>query len=244
MNGINDKLDYLIGLALSDYAAEEVEAFEAIDASDSVIDEDFDKRIYRLIAQKAEKPKVKRIGIRVAIAAIIIVSLMLITIMSISGIREALWNAIVKWYEDYVAIAFVEPSPEVIDIDVSSGNIVVDTSKANFQKEILEYKKPTVSGEYVKETIYEGKAVFGQDYYLNGEWQFSFYQKVYTVKVQKIDSKGKELKNITVGEYDAIIAISQTNEPNILIWMDGEYLYTINGYLSENELIELAKTVK
>ena len=72
MNNTNDRLDCLIGLAMFDYAKGYEEEYDAIDTSDVVIDERFDKRIYRLIGKKEREPKVKKIkkiSFRVAVAA-------------------------------------------------------------------------------------------------------------------------------------------------------------------------------
>ena len=111
MNNVNDRFDYLISLAILDCAAEEVAEYESIDDSDVVIDESFDKRIYKLIGKKERETKlrkVKKISFRVAIAAMIVMSIMLLSMLAVSGIREAIWRAVVTWYDDYVAVSFVQ----------------------------------------------------------------------------------------------------------------------------------------
>ena len=61
MKDISYKFDYLIGLAVLEYGADEAKNFDQIDASGIVIDEKLDKKIYRLIAKKAREPKIKKI---------------------------------------------------------------------------------------------------------------------------------------------------------------------------------------
>ena len=269
MNSSNDKFDYLIGLAMLDYAAKEAEAYDAIDDSDISVDEEFDKRIYRLIGKKEREPKIKKIkkiSFRVAVAAMLIMSIMFISIMAISGLREALWNVIVKWYDDYIAVIFVpneteatdqqnKPSESVEDtgkesvgvVETNDNTGVIDEETSNsetYPKKILEYRKPIVSNEYMEMELLKESALYMIDYYINDEWVFSFQQNVKAQDEEQFDNAGMEIKNISIKGGQAILLLSSNGEPNMITWNDEQYLYTINGFLNESELIEIAETVE
>ena len=260
MNNANDRLDYLIGLAMLDYASDEVAKFEAIDVSDVVIDESLDRRIYRLINKKEREfkaRKIRKISFRVAIAAMLVMSIMLLSMLLISGVREAIWNAIVTWYDDYIAIIFVQEEPKATDLQntdsfsgvsatdkASDGEKVDGALEASPPTEILEYKKPVVPDVYTEVELVKNDVCYMIDYYKDGKRDFLYCQNIYDGEEQRFDNAMIESKVVLIDKYSGIIVLKEENEPNTITWTDGEYLYAIDGNLSENELIELAKTVK
>ncbi len=260
MNNANDRLDYLIGLAMLDCAADEVAEFEAIDDSGVAIDGSLDRRIYRLINRKEREfkaRKIKKISFRVAVAAMLIMSIMLLSMLLISGVREAIWNAIVKWYDDYVAIVFVQRELEATDLQntdsffgvsatdkVSDGEKVDDVLEASPPTEILEYKKPVVSNVYTEVELAKNDGYYMIEYYKGETNKFIYWQKIYTDKELFFDNIEMNAKEISINAYSGMLVLNGEEEPNSITWTDGEYLYTIDGNLSESELIELAETVK
>ena len=279
MKDISYKFDYLIGLAVLEYGADEAKKFDQIDASGIVIDEKLDKKIYRLIAKKAREPKIKKIkkiSFRVAVAAMLIMSIMFIGIMTISSLREALWNAIIKWYDDYVSIAFVQetinptealpPQTEPPTEDSAAGVIAspdevteqvteaptegveevpeVNTPTVVAPTEILEYRKPVVPDTYTEMEWTKDLTYYMLEYYEGETSKFLYWQNVYAGDEQFVDSEGAEVKDVLVGLYRGVFILGAGEDPNTLMWTDGEYLYTITGSLTENEIIEIAKTVK
>ena len=279
MKDISYKFDYLIGLAVLEYGANEAKNFDQIDASSIVIDEKLDKKIYRLIAKKAREPKIKKIkkiSFRVAVAAMLIMSIMFIGIMTISSLREALWNAIIKWYDDYISITFVQetinsteavpPQTEPPTEDSAAGVIAspdevteqvteaptegaeevpeVNAPTIVAPTEILEYRKPYVGTDYTEIELIKDISYYSLEYYIGEEWTFIYWQDIYVDDEQLTDSDGVEVKNVLIGEHNGVFVLAKEGEPNLLTWTDGEYLYTISGILTENEIIEIAKTVK
>lgn len=308
MNNANDRLDCLIGLAMFDYAKEYEEEYDAIDTSGVVIDERFDRRIYKLIGKKEREPKirkVRKISFRVAVAAMLIMSIMFLTMLLVSGIREAIWQVIVKWYDDHITVSFVQtPTVNGVTTD-GTGNIHTDsgngtneeqsannaeipgtvetptlestqstngvsgtentestenaentekvendrfsdstTAGAAYPVKILEYRKPVLSNEYVEYEGLKDASLYIVDYCIGDEWIFGFQQSIKEIEEQHFDNTGKQVKNVEIGGFAAVLILSNDNEPNIIVWNDGEYLYTINGFLDENELISIASTVK
>ena len=258
MNNTNDKLDHLIALAMFDYGAEETAEFEAIDDTDIVIPKSFDRKIYRLIARKKRESKIKKIkkiSFRVAVAAMLIMSIMFVSIMSISSLREAIWNVIVKWYDDYVAIIFTQGEPKATDelpgimATDKEGVLTNDEEKvegepeASPPTEILEYKKPVVADVYREVELEKIVSYYMLEYYVEDEWRFIYWQTVYEEDEQKFDNTQAGSKNVSIGTYTGVILLKEEGQ-NSITWTDGEYLYTITGCLTESQLIEIAKTVE
>ncbi len=110
----NNKFDYLINLALLDCGDKDYEMFMSIDETKVIVDENLNKKVFRLIRKKEREQKttkVRRVAIMVAIVAMLIMSICFITIMAIEPIRNAIWHVIVEWHDDYISVKY-EPETE------------------------------------------------------------------------------------------------------------------------------------
>ena len=110
--------------------------------------------------------------------------------------------------------------------------------------EILEYRKPVVSDAYTEMELEKSKLCYMVDYYVGDEWKFLYCQNIYDGEEHRFDNADAEVKNVFINTYNAVIVLPEENEPNTITWTDGEYLYIINGFLTEDELIEAARTIK
>ena len=257
MNNANDRLDYLIGLAMLDYAADEVAEFDAIDDTGVTIDESLDKRIYRLIGKKERElkaRKIRKISFRVAVAAMLVMSVMLLSMLLISGVREAIWNAIVKWYDDYLAVVFVSDETDMSaqmgeqksDEKVNGqtpGSEEINDVQAALPTQILEYRKPRVLDVYGEVELEKHVSYYTVDYYIGEDWIFVYWQNLYDKEEQIFDNMETEVKKVSIGIHGGVVLTKEEGQ-NTITWTDGEYLYTITGYLTESQLIEIAKTVE
>ena len=111
----NDRLDCLIRLALLDCGKKDVEMFESIDDSDVFISPRLHRRVKRLIrikAHESRRKKTKLIISRVAVAALLVMSITLGVLLSVSATRDAIFKAIIEWYENYFTVQYQTPSQE------------------------------------------------------------------------------------------------------------------------------------
>ena len=105
----NDRFDCVVRLALLNCGDRDVAMFNAIDDSQVVLSPRLNKRIHRLIAQHAREEMFapsRRLAVRIIVAAMLILSLSCVAMLSISGVREAIRRVIVSWYEDYLTIEY------------------------------------------------------------------------------------------------------------------------------------------
>ena len=104
-----DKLDYLIALAAIGCGEDDVEMFNNLDTSKVVFDKSFYRIRDRRIRQYKRKPFVnafKKVMSRVAVVVLAILSAGMITVAAIPSLRNAVWGAIVEWYEDCFAVRY------------------------------------------------------------------------------------------------------------------------------------------
>ena len=105
--GTNDKLDLLISLAALGCSDDDIKAFDNLDDSNVVLSKEFNKKKAQIIKKynaQSFNVGIKKFSIRLLVAVLIIMSLSLITIMAVGPVREALFEAIVEWYDDYITI--------------------------------------------------------------------------------------------------------------------------------------------
>ena len=260
----DERLDCLIRLALIERAAKDVEAIQAMDTSSVVCPAKVDRRIHRMIARKAKEAstrKMKRVLVRVMVAALIVMSLTLALLLSVAGIREAIWKAIVDWCDGYVAVSFVPnedappqpqeqgPTPIVEGTpqqDPQPSEPEPGTPAVTPPSEILEYKKPSdLPSGYEGEEVIKDIVHYMMDFYLDDEWKFTYMQTILSEEEKWIDDTDMEIvKQITIGNGEAVILLSVENSVSKIVWTDGEYIYSIDGLLEEAQLIAFAESVR
>ena len=120
-----DKFDYLIALATLDARDDDIEMYDALS-------ERITNNIEKLIRKESRTERLNRIRktlSKVAVIALVVISVIFTAMMSVSAIRTAIWEIITEWYEEYIAIGY---EPE-------EGYGVVEPPKM-----IEEIRKPTL----------------------------------------------------------------------------------------------------
>ncbi len=111
----NNKLDCLIRLAYMNCGENDIKLFDSTDGTEQPIPKRLDAKIRRLIKRGGRVDiyaTTKKIFVRIAIAAMLVMSILFALFVSVSGIREAIWKAIVEWYDDYITIHYEVEAPE------------------------------------------------------------------------------------------------------------------------------------
>ena len=246
----NEKFDYLIRLALLDCGEKDAEMFRTIDTSNVVVSPRLRNKIHRLIRRKARENAVKKTRLvfgRIAVAAMLVLSIMFATMMSISAIREAVWKTIVEWHDNYIAIRYESPEDDGKDnvstnqTDVNGGNAAVTPPT-----EILEVRKPTYLPEgVVEDVVVSAKSMVMIDYYLGEELIYSFDQNILKTNDRYYNNKTAVVKDILVKENKAIVVTYEQTPEVYLIWHDGEYSYVLVSITASLEdMIKIAESVK
>lgn len=255
----NEKFDYLIRLALLDCGDKDAEMFRTIDTSNTVVSPRLRNKIHRLIKRKARESAVKKTKLilsRIAIAAMIVLSIMFATMMSISAIREAIWRTIVEWYDNYISIRYEAPEDDGKDnaaigdstnqTDVNGEATTDQTAVVSPPTEILEVRKPTYLPEGVVENVVvSSKSMVAIDYYLGEELIYSFNQNILKTNDRYYNNQIAVVSDIMVNEYKAVVVTYEQKPEVYLIWNDGVYSYVLVSITASLEdMIKIAESVK
>ncbi len=258
----NDKLDCLIQLAYWQCAAKDAARFDETDGAEIVVPKRLDRKVKRLIDKNAHERKTvssKRILGRIAIAAMLIMSVMFTILMSVTGIREAIWRAIVEWHENYITIryekdteAMDEYTPENTENNASDSTKEEDSVPSLENNEsiipptsIEEVRKPTYVIEGAFEDTYQNKAYYLLDYYVENDLVCSFTQFVINDRNRYFDNETAIVKEIYINDYSASLVTYSDKSEISIVWSDKEYVYVLfSSVMDIEQLTAIAESVK
>ena len=128
----NDRLDCLIRLAYMKCDDRDVKLFDSTDGTEQPVPKKLDAKIKRLIKRGGRVDSyatAKKIFVRAAVAAMLVMSVLFIFLISVSGIREAIWKAVVEWYDDYITISYSAEAPENDGVNLEDSAPGTDENK-------------------------------------------------------------------------------------------------------------------
>jgi len=234
MNDKFDKLDALIMLAGDALIEEELAYAREVLDPEIEISKRTDRRILRYIRHAQKKPgyhPVLDVMKRAAVIVLVIGTVLFASAMSIEAVREKFWNAIVEWYEDYIAVMFVDDGTSDTMMDVE-----------------FEVREPS----YLPEGVVKGEQVVKKFscrtiYTYRSQEIFLLEQLHKSTKGTKIDINECSISNITIDKYSGVLAEYNNNKQYYtIVWEDEKYYYTINSRtptLNKDELIKIASSI-
>lgn len=244
---LNDKLDLLIAWAARDCENDEAEKFKNIDTSGVVLSAGFYARKRRLIGRYKLRPALavcRKCFVRVAVVLMALMSIGFLTVMAIPNVRNAMFDAVVEWYENYVSVRF-EPSgaqepdgTSDIDPDTTSASVTPPTK-------IEKIMKPTYIPQGAEEDIVLCNMInMTIDYYSGDDMIMSFAQTVFANGERLLDNGIPDMRNIEINGNSAV-TFRHDSEGDVVIWTDGEYYYHLSStVLGIDELVKIASSVK
>ena len=263
-----DKLDYMIQLAYLQCGTKDAELFDEVDGTEVPVPKSLDRRIMRLISREAREQccgKTKRMLGRTAIAAMLIMSIMFTLLISVTGIREAIWKAIVEWHDNYITISFeknIEDIGEEVTEESTAENTQSDTS-IDSQPEnddepslenkpvvtpptkIEEVRKPTYTPDGVIEDMVKTQSSVNVDYYIGSDILLCFSQFVIKENQKYFDNESASVGEIYINEYKASLVTYSGQSEIGIVWSDGEYVYIlVSSVLDVEEMKAIAESVK
>ena len=159
-----DKLDVLIALAAKDCGSDDVAMWNSLDTSDVEFRPQFVRRMNRLLSKHkhaAERLVLKKILVRVAVALMALLSLAFLTVMAIEPLREAIFQAVVEWYDDHLTIRYERPQGDVPAGTTNAGFVIEDDeseSESTIEDEESSTEEETVSAAGEEESSVEAPA--------------------------------------------------------------------------------------
>ena len=236
-----DKFDHLISLAATKCTEEEAKKLNELDTSGVEFDEAYYRKRNKAIKKYKRGPKgfvAKVIVIRFAAAVVIIAAMLAVLVSCVPGLRQAIYDAVTVWCEDYFAIRYESEDGEEKETDENEENEVPTYIK--------EFHKPTnLPDDVWEDVILQGNTKLCIDYYVNEECLFSFTQFILDPNYKYIDNEDMIVTSIKFNENVATVIEYQTKPEKCIVWNDGKYAYQIlSNTLGIVELIEYAKNVE
>lgn len=226
-----DKFDHLIALAAMQCAEEEAQKFNELDVSEAVFDESYYAKKAKIIKRCKRTPSfklTKTIVIRIAAAIMIMLAMVCLLIGCVPRLRQAIYAAIVEWYDDYFAVRYEDPDGKGKETLYEEESI----TEIEFAEEAPEYIKNVHKPSNLPEGSWEDVIVESAtriivDYYCGDEYLFSFTQGVLNSSENYVDNEEVDVKYISINGNDATVVESKNKKEIYLFWNDFEYSYYI-----------------
>lgn len=166
---------------------------------------------------------------RAAMIALVVMAIGFAGVMSIDAVRAALWNAIVGWYEEYIAVAFVQE--EMVSAPT----------------EILEYREPRGLGEeFERYEVRRNESSLSVEY--ENDTVLVIYRQGLLDQFEMFTSnqESEMSEKIEVNGCSGLVASAMTNigEQLTILWHDDEYAYVLTGNMPVDELLRIAESVR
>ena len=219
----NDQLDAMILLSANVLAERNEAELMSVNTSGVSIPVSIERRITHMInkeRRKSEYGAVYKTAKEVAAVVLIVCSAAFIFARSVDAVREALWSTIVKWYEDYISVAYVVDDTPPMFIEIK--------------------KEPTaIPEDWTSEVKVDSQSMYCIKYSLDSEYIMSFRQKALDENEDFIDNENSTVENIKIHGFDGILITLLDKGFTYMCWNDGCYSYTID-YDNSRINIELA----
>lgn len=218
------EFEILLRLAAAKSLEKEMELFDELEVPEEPVSNRAKKRFYRALRKETLRDSVALIAIkRIAIACMAVITIGFGVCMSIQPVRAAFWNAIVTWYEDYVAVLF-EPEEEM-------------------PTTIEEQITPVVPDGWVLELSYANERDVMYNI-IGGSGEVVIYQQMVYSNIENwFDDENCVLENITLDNGCEAVLLVYADDSYTISW-NNRYVFTLIGYnISRNVIIDLANSI-
>ena len=245
----SDKFDHLIALAATKCIEDDAQELNALDTSNVVFDASYYRKRNRYINQCKRRSTLnltKTVAIRIAVALMIIITLGCVMIGCVPEWRQAIYEAIVEWYDNCFAVHYEDLDGKEKETTYVEENTTVVEPISNAPSSIENVKKPSDLPEGAWEDIViNNLTLITIDYYIENEYLFSFTQTVLEPNDKYVNNEDIDVTYIKISDYEATVAVNTVNKEIHILWNDGQYSYRICSAVCNREtLIKYAESVK
>ena len=249
MQNNSDKFDHLIALAATKCIDEDVKILNDIDITDVNFDASYYRKRKKTInkcKRRATSRLRKVVAVRVAAAVMIMITLGCILIGCVPRWRQAIYEAIVKWYDDCFAVRYEDHGGKEKETGYYQATTSIPDDIIVAPTQIEKICKPRDLPEGVwEDVVLQTSSGIDIDYYLNEEYLFSFTQRLLEPNDNYVDNEDVDVTYIKINGNDATVVEYVNKEERYILWNDGEYSYYIVSTECELEgLIGYAESVK
>ena len=230
---IRDELDVLLIAAARRCGNAEAASFEALDTAGVEFDDSFRRKMKKIIKRggvASPLPVVKKVAVRVAAAIVAIMALGFITVMAVPDLREALFETVIRWYDNYITIDFLPLQ-----------NSASDIAQPNVEAVMLPEYMPAGAERRI---IVADSTRAVVDYFRDGEYFCTYMQNRVTGGTHVYDSQALvKITNVVVDGRSAML-LDYGKDECMLVWHDETYRYNIYARQMEvDEIIKMAESI-
>lgn len=249
MQNNSDKFDHLIALAATKCLDEEAKTLKEMDVSDVEFDEAYYRKRKKIINKTKRRATLsfrKTVAVRVAAAVMIIVMSVCLLIGCVPRWRQAIYEAIVKWYDDCFTVRYEDHNGKAAETRNTEVSVTDPEEVIVVPTHIEEIRKPTGLPEGVwEDVVLQNYAMISTDYYFNEEYLFSFTQRLLEPNDNRVDNEEVNVTYIKINGNDATAVEYVNKEERYILWNDGEYsYYIVSTECNFETLIGYAESVK
>lgn len=237
-----DSLDALIYASMKYVGDRELEEYNNVDP-DIVFSERAQKRLIKRLMRERdyiENHKVYRPRLelfkRIAIAALIAITVLFTACMCIEPIRKAIFDFFVEEHEDYYAVEIVDTAPKASETQITENAPPT---------EILEYKEPKLPEDFERFELTKNKYRFYVEYE-NADTLIIYNQELIDKYIVCINNLGTNLIDVSINGCSGVMSeYTAGNVKNITYcWKDSEYSYMLTGNTDYFTLKSIAESIK
>ncbi|MBR2354050.1 MAG: DUF4367 domain-containing protein [Clostridia bacterium] len=241
----SDKFDHLIALAATKCAEDDAKELQDLDTSDVTFDASYYKKKNKIIRTHKNTPSRSRFKtktFRWVAAVIVIITMFGVLIGCVPRLRQAIYDAIVGWYDKYFTVSFESPSGQEQE-SAADENLAEEKVAPTY---IEEPRKPTNLPEGVwEDEVIHSNAKIIIDYYVGEDYLFSFTQFLLKPFDKYVDNEEMDVTYTEINGFEATVIEYQYKDEICILWNDGEYAYQISSNtLGAEALIQYASSVK
>ena len=155
---------------------------------------------------------------RIAVAIMILSTLLTVACASIKPLRENVFNAIITWYEDYFTFAFAESTDEVTSVNdliftyLPDGYAITsDVSAGGYREVLIE----------------------------NGEKLITYLRRPYAEEDDYFDEHLIKMDEIEINDRTVVYLTDAKGSTNSFTWLENGYWFMINSDIDKSELIKI-----
>ena len=248
MNELHAKnFDAILSASLFPTVLREAQAFLDMDVSDVKDNPKFKNRILKIVQGKRVKSTRTPSWRIVLVAALLAISLIFTACMCIPKVREAIWNIIVEWYDEYIDVSFEPENTTNPNMNNSSSDPNTNkTPPSSIEKEAIATYLP--EGYYASNIIVQSMFRSVNYYTEDGIMKFKLMQTTIEssdVGNLKVDNEKDTVTTVSINGFEGLM-VSYSDSPGTyyLAWQDEEYQYWLYGtFESVSELIKIAQGI-
>lgn len=190
-----------------------------------IFSEIFEKKMMKLIKlqKKSYYQYINTVGKRVASIVVVFILCLFITVFSVKALREPFINFVVETYEKFTSI-FVEK----------------DTPDENIEFKVM--TPQYIPEGYVAEELINDKTMYIRRYSHSDDIYFIYTQNFYDELQAIIDTENIAYEKVQINSLEGICY--ENKGMNCLVFNDGIYTFNLSGYVSKDEIIKIAESIK